>query len=834
MFITSIFLVALFSNANALTVQLSKSSAVAAVDSTLLVDCVTNPTDGVNVYWEKGGEAVPLQPTSGKEPEFFYMSNNTLKITKVKRRHAGTYSCFAKHKTEFRFAEFKVEIMYIQQANPLEPRKTYSGVEVEMQCIPPLGKPNPKPLWLKDGKTFSDPRVDQSTFTLKISKTQLSDTANYTCVSMGYKNRTTTASLTVYEKGPFSVKPEKINATEGDKVEFKCISGTKPPLPLKWFKRNKQCDDKGCKTLDEDVDLMSDVRFVKTDDGVLTITKVKPEDKADYVCTRFLGATTEEAVVKLHVITLIKIDLKPKASIDIDSTKPHTVACPYQGVNPKSISWIRKDTGALPSHMNVDGSTLVITKPQLSDSGVYTCKIVGPLNSDEATVNLTMYKGLKFIKRPSNITGFVSKPLWIDCVGSGYPEPWVFYFRIGKGGGELNSTYFTTHKNGTLYIPKLRKEDQGKYMCILKNDPGGSKTSQFELTVKSENEKAGASSPMHRTIGIAVGCAGVYILLVIGLMIYCRARRARLLKGIITEVDGEGKDPLIGNGNKDIPLDDMKKFSQWEYKRSGLEEIGTLGHGKMGRVYKANAVDIRPSEKRTLVAVKEFNSDEKEHKDEFNIEMEMFTQLDHINVVKLLGVCMNASPPDPWLLITDFGEEGDLKGYLDRNKNLSIHERLDMSMCVANGMDYLIAQHYMHRDLAARNCVVRANKSVSISFLSLCEDTYKDDYFSLNDYPVPLRWLSPECIQEENYSEKSDVWSFGITVWEIFSNGDRPYANFDNDAVLKGVCLDLRLTKPKDCPDSIFHIMESCWLKEASERPSFADLKSAINDVKID
>ena len=87
----------------------------------------------------------------------------------------------------------------IQQANPLEPRKIYSGVEAEMECIPPLGKPTPKPLWLKDGKTFSDPRVDQSTFTLKISKTQLSDTANYTCVSMGYKNRTTTASLTVYE-----------------------------------------------------------------------------------------------------------------------------------------------------------------------------------------------------------------------------------------------------------------------------------------------------------------------------------------------------------------------------------------------------------------------------------------------------------------------------------------------------------------------------------------------------------------------------------------------------------------------------------------------------------
>jgi len=170
---------------------------------------------------------------------------------------------------------------------------------------------------------------------------------------------------------------------------------------------------------------------------------------------------------------------------------------------------------------------------------------------------------------------------------------------------------------------------------------------------------------------------------------------------------------------------------------------------------------------------------------------------------------------------------------LNKNKNLEISDLLGMSICIANGMDYLVKQQYMHRDLAARNCVVRSNKSVMVSFLSLCEDTYKDDYYSLNDVPVPLRWLSPEAIQEESYSVKSDVWSFGITIWEVFSLGEKPYSSLDNEAVLKGVCADLRLTKPDNCPDSVYGILEKCWNATSSERPIFADLKTLLSDAKV-
>lgn len=127
-----------------------------------------------------------------------------------------------------------------------------------------------------------------------------------------------------------------------------------------------------------------------------------------------------------------------------------------------------------------------------------------------------------------------------------------------------------------------------------------------------------------------------------------------LIIGIITEVDGEGnaKDPLVGK--EAIPMETTKPLDQWEFNRAAVEEIESLGHGKMGRVFKGYGIGLKPEEKRTLIAVKEFEAGDKDHKDEFHLEVEMLAQLKHVNVVKLLGVSTTVSP---WYLITDFGDE---------------------------------------------------------------------------------------------------------------------------------------------------------------------------------
>ena len=157
-----------------------------------------------------------------------------------------------------------------------------------------------------------------------------------------------------------------------------------------------------------------------------------------------------------------------------------------------------------------------------------------------------------------------------------------------------------------------------------------------------------------------------------------------------------------------------------------------------------------------------------------------------------------------------------------------------MSYSIASGMEYLIKLRYIHRDLAARNCIVYPDSNVKVSFLSLCEDTHSSDYHLLNGIPVPLRWLSPEAIQAENYSEKSDVWSFGVTMWEIFSRGQQPFSDFKDEEVLEKVCKDLRLPKPLQCPQLVYEVMQKCWIVDTAKRPSFEELTSLIAEVNLD
>lgn len=174
-----------------------------------------------------------------------------------------------------------------------------------------------------------------------------------------------------------------------------------------------------------------------------------------------------------------------------------------------------------------------------------------------------------------------------------------------------------------------------------------------------------------------------------------------------------------------------------------------------------------------------------------------------------------------------------MKGYLQQNTELDANDRLGMSICVVKGMDYLVKQGYIHRDLAARNCVVKSNQSVMVSFFSLCEDTYREDYYNIHAVPLPLRWLSPEAMESENYSEKSDVWSFAVTVWEVYSSGARPYAEHEDTYVYKHISNDLRLSIPSECPKDIVNILEKCWQNEPENRPTFSELVDLMTSADI-
>lgn len=149
-------------------------------------------------------------------------------------------------------------------------------------------------------------------------------------------------------------------------------------------------------------------------------------------------------------------------------------------------------------------------------------------------------------------------------------------------------------------------------------------------------------------------------------------------------------------------------------------------------------------------------------------------------------------------------------------------------------MTYLAANNFIHKDVAARNCMVTKDLQVKIGFLSLSYDLYNSEYFRFNNILIPLRWMAPEAIFNDDFTEKSDVWSFGVLAWEIYTLGRTPYEDRADEEVLKCVKDDLRLSKPDNCPESVASVMNKCWEDDPDNRPSFEKIYAEMSEVAVD
>lgn len=159
------------------------------------------------------------------------------------------------------------------------------------------------------------------------------------------------------------------------------------------------------------------------------------------------------------------------------------------------------------------------------------------------------------------------------------------------------------------------------------------------------------------------------------------------------------------------------------------------------------------------------------------------------------------------------------------------------SLQIAKGMAYLNTQRYIHRDVAARNCLVNKDMVVKISDFGLARALFTSDYYSMGDHRLlPIRWMAPETIQytSQKFSLASDVWAYGVTIWEIFTHGQRPYFNLSNQDVLIKVPEGLTLDIPDDCPDVIKTIMSQCWQFEMDKRCSFDDIVQLLEARQFD
>uniref|UniRef100_A0A8C3FPR9 receptor protein-tyrosine kinase n=1 Tax=Chrysemys picta bellii TaxID=8478 RepID=A0A8C3FPR9_CHRPI len=303
-----------------------------------------------------------------------------------------------------------------------------------------------------------------------------------------------------------------------------------------------------------------------------------------------------------------------------------------------------------------------------------------------------------------------------------------------------------------------------------------------------------------------------------------------------------------------IPLLLNPKLLTLEYPRNNIEYVRDIGEGAFGRVFQARAPGLLPSEPFTMVAVKMLKEEASaDMQADFQREAALMAEFDHPNIVKLLGVCAVGKP---MCLLFEYMAYGDLNEYLRTrsphnlcslsHSNLDARIRLSnpnpLALCctnqlgiakqVAAGMAYLSERKFVHRDLATRNCLVGENRVVKIADFGLSRNIYSADYYKANENDaIPIRWMPPESIFYNRYTTESDVWAYGVVLWEIFSYGMQPYYGMAHEEVIYYVRDGNVLSCPDDCPLELYNLMRLCWSKLPSDRPSFASIHRILERI---
>uniref|UniRef100_A0A674EWZ5 Fibroblast growth factor receptor n=1 Tax=Salmo trutta TaxID=8032 RepID=A0A674EWZ5_SALTR len=450
------------------------------------------------------------------------------------------------------------------------------------------------------------------------------------------------------------------------------------------------------------------------------------------------------------------------------------------------------------------------------------------------------------------------------------------YVRVLKRSG-INSSDVEV-----LTLTNVTEEDAGEYTCKVSNYIGAVNQSGW-LTVipvsilEQEYTVTGLMSPDY--VEIAIYCIGVFLIAcMVVIVVVCRMRNTakkpdfgnqpavhKLSKQIPLrrQVSNDSSSsmnsstPLVrittrrsSAGHDDpIPEYDLPEDPRWEFSRDRLTLGKPLGEGCFGQVVMAEALGIdkdKPKEAIT-VAVKMLKDDatEKDLSDLVS-EMEMMKMIGkHKNIINLLGAC---TQDGPLYVIVEYASKGNLREYLRARRPPGMEYSYDINRCsdeqlafkdlvsctyqVARGMEYLASQKCIHRDLAARNVLVTESNFMKIADFGLARDVHNIDYYKkTTNGRLPVKWMAPEALFDRVYTHQSDVWSFGVLMWEIFTLGGSPYPGIPVEELFKLLKEGHRMDKPGNCTNELYMMMKDCWHAISSHRPTFKQLVEDLDRI---
>ncbi|XP_043917782.1 ephrin type-A receptor 2 [Protopterus annectens] len=389
---------------------------------------------------------------------------------------------------------------------------------------------------------------------------------------------------------------------------------------------------------------------------------------------------------------------------------------------------------------------------------------------------------------------------------------------------EHNSVTVPNLSPGTMYLFRVQ--------ALTAEGPGG-----YSNEHEFRTDDAAHTGGLNTSAVIGGVVTSILLLLVVGCaVLYLRHRRsgphARHDAEDIYFSKSDQLKPLktyVDPHTYEDPNQAMLKFTT-EINPSYVTKQKVIGAGEFGEVYKG--ILKYPAKKDVTVAIKTLKAGytEKQRID-FLSEASIMGQFSHPNIIHLEGV---VSKHKPLMIITEFMENGALDKYLrDHDGEFSALQLVRMLRGIAAGMKHLSDMNYVHRDLAARNILVNSQLVCKVSDFGLSrvlEDDLEGTY-TTSGGKIPIRWTAPEAISYRKFTSASDIWSYGIVMWEVMANGERPYWDMTNQEVMKAINEGFRLPAPMDCPSAIFQLMQRCWQQERMNRPKFADIVSIIDKL---
>uniref|UniRef100_A0A8C7CWF8 Proto-oncogene tyrosine-protein kinase receptor Ret n=1 Tax=Oncorhynchus kisutch TaxID=8019 RepID=A0A8C7CWF8_ONCKI len=296
---------------------------------------------------------------------------------------------------------------------------------------------------------------------------------------------------------------------------------------------------------------------------------------------------------------------------------------------------------------------------------------------------------------------------------------------------------------------------------------------------------------------------------------------------------------------------------KWEFPRKNLVLGKTLGEGEFGKVVKATAFRLKGKAGYTTVAVKMLK-DHASHSELRDLlsEFTLLKQVNHPHVIKMYGAC---SQDGPMYLIVEYAKYGSLRNFLresrkvgpsymsgnDANRNSSYLENPDeraltmgdlisFTWQISRGMQYLAEMKLVHRDLAARNVLVAEGRKMKISDFGLSRDVYEEDsYVKRSKGRIPVKWMAIESLFDHIYTTQSDVWSFGVLLWEIVTLGGNPYPGIAPERLFNLLKTGYRMEKPENCTEEMYNLMLRCWKQESNKRPIFIDISKELEKMMV-